>query len=190
MENEAIPFTETVKTTWMLAEDSELIWQEGTEGIQENRYEITYRNGEEVSRTLLDSVRIKEPIEKIILKGIAQALDTVDEKQQTITVGGETYAYSKAVNVTATAYTCEGLDYNTTFTGTTARVGAIAVDPKVIPLNSKLYIAAADGTWFYGFAAAEDTGGFIKGKRIDLYFDTKNECIEFGRQATTVYILE
>ena len=52
-----------------------------------------------------------------------------------------------------------------------------------------MYVVAADGTWVYGYAVAGDTGGFIKGYRIDLFYDTTAECITFGRQNARVYIL-
>jgi len=65
----------------------------------------------------------------------------------------------------------------------------ISVDPKVIPLGTEMFIVAADGTWVYGYALAGDTGGFIKGNRIDLFYDTRDECITFGRQDAIVYIL-
>jgi len=71
-----------------------------------------------------------------------------------------------------------------------ARVGAIAVDPKVIPLGTKMYILSSGGTWIYGVAVAEDTGGSIKGYKIDLFFDTYDECINFGVRSAAVYILE
>lgn len=47
----------------------------------------------------------------------------------------------------------------------------------------------ADGSFVYGCATAEDTGGAIKGNIIDLYFDTEDECWNFGRRAVNVYIL-
>jgi len=189
-ESKPIPYDTIYKETAMIPKGSSHVLQKGIEGAIESKYKITYQNGEEFSRRLCETTLTKEPVDAIVLQGTADGLDAVDPQTSTISVGGKTYTYEKAVSVTATAYTCEGSDFNTTFTGTTARVGAIAVDPRVIPLNSKLFIAAKDGTWVYGFATAEDTGSFIKGKRIDLYFDTKYECIEFGRQETTVYILE
>lgn len=74
--------------------------------------------------------------------------------------------------------------------GTTARYGAIAVDPSVIPYGTQMYIVSDDGVYIYGYAVAEDCGGAIRGNMIDLYFDTVAECFEFGRRACTVYILD
>jgi 3D (Asp-Asp-Asp) domain-containing protein/uncharacterized protein YabE (DUF348 family) len=102
------------------------------------------------------------------------------------TSSGTVLSYSKVLSMTATAYTGGG----TTATGTQARYGAIAVDPSVIPYGTKLYIVTEDGSWVYGEATAEDCGGAIKGNIIDLYFDSYSTCIQFGRRACTVYVLD
>ena len=73
--------------------------------------------------------------------------------------------------------------------GTKARVGAVAVDPKVIPYFTKMYIVSQDRVYDYGEASAEDCGGAIKGKIIDLFFDTEAECWQFGRRDIEVYFL-
>jgi 3D (Asp-Asp-Asp) domain-containing protein len=73
--------------------------------------------------------------------------------------------------------------------GTLCRVGAIAVDPKVIPYHTKMYIVSNDGRYIYGEAVAEDCGKSIKGDRVDLYFDSDDECWTFGIRDCTVYFL-
>ena len=70
-----------------------------------------------------------------------------------------------------------------TCTGRRLRHGIIAVDPTVIPLGTRVYIPG------YGEAVAEDTGGAIKGDRIDLAFETQQEAINYGRQNIEIYIL-
>ena len=105
------------------------------------------------------------------------------------TSNGATYSYSKVLTVSATAYSCEGYT-GYTYSGTVARVGAIAVDPTVIPLGTKMYVVSNDGQYVYGYCVAEDIGGGIKGNRIDLYFDTFDECWNFGVRDCTVYILD
>ncbi|MDR2530624.1 MAG: 3D domain-containing protein [Oscillospiraceae bacterium] len=98
--------------------------------------------------------------------------------------------YVKYIEVSATAYTTERQSNKITATGTTARVGAIAVDPTVIPYGTRMYIVSARGDWIYGYAVAEDCGGGIKGNKIDLFFDTYDECIEFGVRRAIVYVLD
>lgn len=101
---------------------------------------------------------------------------------------------AKVITCTATAYTpsadetwpyTDGL----TATGVKCQVGMVAVDPSVIPLKSKLYIETEDGSFVYGYCTAEDTGGAIKGNKVDLVMNTKAECFNFGRRTVKVYIL-
>ena len=97
----------------------------------------------------------------------------------TITVDGKTYTFSKTMSVMITAYTHTG---RKTSTGVWPDIGTVAVDPKVIPYGTKMYIPG------YGFGVAQDTG--VKGEHIDVFFDTENECIQFGRKRDrTIYIL-
>ena len=95
----------------------------------------------------------------------------------------------KEITVEATAYTanCEGCS-GTTATGVNLKENpdakVIAVDPNVIPLGSKVYVEG------YGYATAEDTGGAIKGNRIDVFIPSQDQAVDFGRKTVTVKILE
>ncbi len=87
-------------------------------------------------------------------------------------------------SMTATAYTGNG------FTATGLKpvrdpngLSTIAVDPSVIPLGSKVHVEG------YGYAIASDTGGAIKGNKIDLYMNSEAECLSFGRRTVTVTII-
>lgn len=115
------------------------------------------------------------------------------------TAEGEVLEYTDVIQVEATAYCacykCCGKYpsnkyYGITKTGTRAKVGTIAVDPKVIPMGTEMYIEGLYGAKNYGTGKAEDIGGAIKGKIIDLYFDTHEETIQWGRQQVNVYILK
>jgi len=100
-------------------------------------------------------------------------------------------AYQQVMDVTATAYAPGAHDNgpwgNKTYLGTQIRPGVIAVDPKVIPLGSRVYIEYPDGTGQY--AVAEDTGGAIKGKKIDIAKWSVGEAKKFGIQHVKIYIL-
>ena len=67
--------------------------------------------------------------------------------------------------------------------GTIPKVGTIAVDPTLIPMGTKLYVEG------YGYGVAEDIGGSIKGNRIDIFLDTYNEAIKWGRRNVKLYII-
>ena len=79
--------------------------------------------------------------------------------------------------------------YGITASGMQACYGVVAVDPNVIPLGTKLYIASADGSYVYGCAIAGDTGGGIKGNKIDLFYNSRAEALQFGRRNVVVYFL-
>ena len=102
------------------------------------------------------------------------------------TSDGQVLSYVDVLTCEATSYCIHGY----TASGTPSRYGAIAVDPNYIPLGTRMYIVTTDGSWVYGVATAEDTGGAIKGYIIDLFFDDYSTCIQFGRRDCTVYILE
>lgn len=91
----------------------------------------------------------------------------------------------RALSVIASAYTAQD-DGNSSYTyrGNYVRKGLVAVDPSVIPLGTRLYIPG------YGYAIADDIGGAIKGNRIDLAFDNRDEALQFGVQRISVYILD
>jgi 3D (Asp-Asp-Asp) domain-containing protein len=98
----------------------------------------------------------------------------------------------RAMEIVATAYAPGPHDNgkwgNLTHIGTTVRPGIIAVDPKVIPLGSRVQIEFPDGRRVY--ATAEDTGGAIKGNRIDIAMATVAEAYDFGIQKVKVTVLK
>jgi uncharacterized protein YabE (DUF348 family)/3D (Asp-Asp-Asp) domain-containing protein len=94
-------------------------------------------------------------------------------------------ARGRRIVAEVTGYTPGDAGVNhTCATGAYATHGVVAVDPHVIPLGTHVFIPG------YGYAIAADTGGAIKGNRIDLCFDTRDECIQWGRRTVTVIILD
>ncbi|NLK64292.1 MAG: hypothetical protein GX289_04280 [Tissierellia bacterium] len=109
------------------------------------------------------------------------------------------FRFSKALDMAATAYdlsyeSCgkypDHPEYGITASGTKAQPGTVAVDPDVIPLGTKLYIASTDGSPDYGFATALDTGSAIKGYKIDLFMENNQDALNFGIRQVKVYILD
>lgn len=120
--------------------------------------------------------------------GILRTSENADGSGTLYLKDGTELHYSGVRNMTATAYTAGHGGVGTrTATGTHVRVGTVAVDRNVIPLGTRMYIVA-DGGIVYGLAVAEDTG--VRGNTVDLYYNTYNQCIQFGRRGCTVYILE
>ena len=102
-------------------------------------------------------------------------------------VSGGTYTRAKVVEMESTAYTPDaGRRHPTfiTYTGTKAEYGAIAVDPRVIPFGTLMYVEG------YGFGIAEDTGSAIKGNIIDVCIEGRKEALRWGRRQVKVHIFE
>lgn len=111
--------------------------------------------------------------------------------------------YKEVIEVKATAYClckkCCGKSethpqYGVTASGLKIIPGtnmkAIAVDPKVIPLGSKVYVEGLNGATDYGYAVAADTGSAIKNLKIDLYMDTHEASLKWGVKNVKVYVIE
>lgn len=183
-----VKYVKEVQKTAQLDRGTSKVIQKGSNGQKKQVYQVIVKDGVE-TRTLLREEVLKEATPQIVQVGTRTGVS--GPGSVAVSRGGAPVRYKQAITVTATAYTTERQRRKTTATGARARVGLIAVDPKVIPLGSRLYITSADGkSWVYGTAVAADTGGAIKGNRIDLFFDTHRECINFGRRKAIVYVLE
>lgn len=160
------------------------IIQEGLPGVQENITEVTFYGKEETSHKQLEPRVIAPATTQIVEIGTKQK-----EPEKVI----EGMEYTNVYTMNASAYTI-GYEstgknpgdrgYGLTATGTKAGKGTVAVDPNVIPLGSRVYIPG------YGVAIAADTGGAIKGHKIDLCYESLNEALLFGRRTVNVYVLK
>ena len=175
-----------------LPQGVEQVLVEGVDGQMLCTASVTYVNGQETERIILRQDMISPSVTEIIAVGCGKELKPVDPDAMpvfgdgTITLPtGEVLTYTGTMQVKATAYAVHG----TTATGTRSRVGAIAVDPKVIPYGTRMFIVSEDGQYIYGIATAEDCGGLIKGKRIDLFYETMPECVQFGIRDCDVFFL-
>jgi 3D (Asp-Asp-Asp) domain-containing protein len=92
--------------------------------------------------------------------------------------------YRRELSMTATAYTSQDPGSgNLTKREHYLRKGLVAVDPRIIPLGTRLFIIG------YGYAIADDIGGAIKGHRIDLAFENRQAALQFGRKTVKVLVL-
>ncbi|MDA8336793.1 MAG: 3D domain-containing protein [Peptococcaceae bacterium] len=167
--NVPLPFSTRQENSPDLFRGIERILRLGRPGLEHQVWEVSFRNGVPVKKTLVASRVVRPPEDRIIQVG---ALGEVSR-------GGNAIRFSRAIEMRATAYTGGGY----TATGTVARPGTVAVDPRVIPLGSRLYIEG------YGYGTALDTGGAIYGDRIDLYFDTNREVNDWGVRYVRVFVL-
>ena len=189
---EAVPFeTEYVETNKMIRGDERVV-TEGVNGKVKHTANVTYFNGQEVSREIIATEQIQAPVSQVIEQGTfdAEPGKLTIKDGVIVTADGQIYTYKRTMQAKATAYTHTdaGCDMITA-TGTTVHWGTVAVDPKKIPYGTKMFIVSNDGKYVYGLSAAEDCGGSIKGNRIDLYMPTTSECYAFGVRNCTVYFL-
>lgn len=194
---ETAPYQTVYRETQSLPEGQERVARQGRDGQRTAVYEQTWVSGQLVTSQYVEEIS-SSAVDEIVERGTA--MTTVAEGDSVVKVtanadgsgyltfaSGGTMKFKKAVTVTATAYTAghDGVGY-TTATGTFVHEGVAAVDKRVFPLGSKLYVMAKGME--YGYTSAEDTG--MKGPKIDLYMDTYQECIQFGRRTATVYLLD
>jgi uncharacterized protein YabE (DUF348 family) len=168
IEQEPIPF----ETVWQpdpdLEIDNQRVLQEGARGILERRVRIRYEDGHEVARAVDDQYVAVPPTSKIFGYGTNIVVRTLDTPSGSI-------EYWRVIRVLATSYSASTAGtpktspwYGRTATGMKMRHGIVAVDPRVINLRSQVYVPG------YGVGVAGDTGGAIKGRRIDLGYDDDN----------------
>jgi 3D (Asp-Asp-Asp) domain-containing protein len=147
----------------------------GKDGLVRRVIETWRKDGEVTHRAVVSEKVVAKPTDTVILRG-GNSLPSR---------GGN---WRRHLRMEATAYdpgprSCGKYADGYTANGTKATKGVCAVDTRLIPFGTKMYIPG------YGFAIAADRGSAIKGNRIDLCFDTYEEAIRFGRKMVDVYIL-
>ena len=193
---QSIPRQVTYCSDASILAGTEVVITEGVDGQILCTADVVYVDGQEVSRTVLAQTVVTQPVDTVVAVGTASRALSAEEQRPVIEDGmivlptGEVLTYYGKHRVLATAYTHtdEGCDFITA-TGTTVRIGTVAVDPTLIPYGTRMFIVSDDGQYIYGIATAEDCGGGIKGDRIDLYYPTYEECMAFGRRSCTIYFL-
>lgn len=168
-----------------MLQGQEKVAVEGQDGKGLNRYKVTYKNGFEVGREKVETEILEAKRDQIVAVGTIASVSR----------GGYVFAPRQVLeDVTLTAYaageshtgkTPDHPQYGITSSGSRAEEGrTIAVDPNVIPI----------GTWVYiediGLRRAEDTGGAVKGNKIDIYFEEDSAATSFGtKKNSKVYVI-
>ena len=186
-------------TSYRIPKGETKVVQQGVDGTREVVYEVVYADGQLVSRQAVEEKNDTSVAEITYVGTLVerpQSGDTVksvvyedDGSGYLLMQSGDSVHFSGSMKVTCTAYTAGYGGVGTrTATGTTVHVGSVAVDKKVIPLGTEMFIVGSTG-YTYGNAVAEDTG--VRGAAVDLYMNTYQECKQFGRQKnSTVYFLD
>jgi 3D (Asp-Asp-Asp) domain-containing protein len=178
---------EIIEDKDLLKGESEVI-QEGKSGKNELVYNLTYHNDKKVDKKFVKEVTFKEPVNKIIRKGVKEEEvfiassrgESRNKSIENISSKSSSSSDGTHMRVEATAYTGHG----TTSTGTTPRWGTIAVDPSIIPYGTRVYIPQFGREFI-----AEDCGGAIKGNKIDIFMNDKGSVYNWGRKHIDIYIV-
>lgn len=177
-QREPIPYSTQRKATSQLRSGTSRTVQSGRNGEKEIVYRVFSReDGKEQRREKVSERVIKKPITEII-----------EEGRQTSLPSRGYFSGRRIVTMNATTYdpyNCGGSGQGITATGLKACYGVVAVDPRFIPLGTRLFIEG------YGYAVAADTGGAIKGNRIDLCIDSQHDAKGIkNMKAVRVHILD
>ncbi len=168
IEQEPVPY----RTVWVPDDELEIdrrrIDEPGREGLIKRRFRVVYHDGRPVSRVLEDEWVAQQPITRVVAYGRKIVLRTLETPYGPIT-------YWRKIRMLATSYSPSTAGvapddpyFGRTRLGWVMRKGIVAVDPTVIKLGSRVYVPG------YGIGDAADTGGLIRGRRIDLGYDDDN----------------
>ncbi len=208
---DSVKFAVETKKDSSILKGKEKVVQKGENGVVSKTYEVIKENGKEVKRELKSEKVVQEPKKQLTAVGTKVVVASVSRgvksnaKAPTPKAVAPKTASTKApapqqasvkasapagrtLMVSATAYTasctgCSGITATGINLIANPGLKVIAVDPNVIPLGSKVYVEG------YGYAIAGDTGGAIKGNKIDLFMANRSAALAFGRQQVKVTVL-
>ncbi|WP_306220771.1 3D domain-containing protein [Cohnella sp. WQ 127256] len=187
-----------------LEEGKQKVVTAGKNGLVMFKTERVYEDGKLVSQELLEKTVAEPAVQQIVAVGTKKKAEVVtlsyngapsSAEAKTVKLNGKKVKVKRMLsNVTLTAYSAGEAStgkskgdsgYGITASGSTVTEGrTIAVDPKVIPIGWWVYIEGI------GFRRAEDTGGAVKGKKIDVYYDSESHANKFGlKRGYTVYVI-
>lgn len=189
------PFKEYTVSDPYLPEGAQEVLVEGVVGQELYTADVEYRNAEEISRTVKSQEVLRATQNQIVAVGTGELVGQKADKpligeDVIVLPTGEVLTYHSKDSFVATAYTQfdAGCDMITACQ-TAVKWGVVAVDPEVIPYGTRMFIVDEYGDFVYGMGTAEDCGGAIQGKRLDLYMPSLSEAYNYGRRPVTVYFL-
>ena len=180
----ALPYESLLYPTDTLEIDQRGVLQEGVEGILRQRVRVRYENGVEVTRLVDAEWVAREAQPEIIGYGTAVVIRTLETADGPL-------EYWRVVRMRVTSYRPDtsGREpddpaYGITASGLPAGRGVVAVDPRVVPFRSEVYVPG------YGRAIAGDTGGGVLGRWVDLgYSDDLDEYVPWSGYVNVYYLI-
>ena len=211
VEQEEIPFeTITKDVSTGTGNKENKVLQEGKNGIKEITYKVKYQKDIEIEKTKISENIIQEPVNKVIQINtkITSRETSVDRTAQNSVQANSPAVSStnslakrvegkkptvKTLNASAyTASTCgkspSSPGYGKTSSGAKASAWYTVAAGSAYPIGTVIYVPyfsnKPNGGWF----VVQDRGGAISNNRIDIYMNTYNECISFGRRNLECYV--
>ena len=216
VEQTTIPFeTETKDVSTGNGNKKEVVTQNGVDGVSETTYKVRYENDGEVAKTEISTKVTKEPVKKIVeirdnqvvsratidRASVQASAETAKQIAQSGAASGNALAARvsgktpQVVTLNASAYTASTCDkapgspgYGITASGARATGWCTVAAGRGYPLGTIMYIPyfanKPNGGWF----VVQDRGGAIANNKLDVYMNTYNECIQFGRRNLQVYV--
>jgi len=177
-QREPIPYNTLRKSSSELRSGTSKTVRTGINGVKQVTYNVYLRDGKEVRREPVSTHVVKHTVPEVVAIGRRGSLPSRGF-----------FSGRKVLTMIATGYSAAPSENGGNSSGRSAiglkiGHGVVAVDPKFIPLGTRLYIEG------YGYAVAADTGSAIKGNRIDLGADSSSGARQIGRRNVIVHILE
>ncbi|EAA0329855.1 DUF348 domain-containing protein [Listeria monocytogenes] len=189
--NEQVKFETVYKEDDSLNKGVEKVVQEGKNGKKVVEYKVTFENGKEKKRDVIKENVTSNKTDKVVVRGtkekvVATPVSNVSTSSATSSSSSSassTPSGGKTYKMESTAYSGGGTTAYGINLSANPGLKVIAVDPRIIPLGSKVWVEG------YGEAIAGDTGGAIKGNIVDVYFPNESQCYSWGRRMVTVKVL-
>ncbi|EAW7057655.1 DUF348 domain-containing protein [Listeria monocytogenes] len=189
--NEQVKFETVYKEDDSLKKGVEKVVQEGKNGKKVVEYKVTFENGKEKKRDVIKENVTSNKTDKVVVRGtkekvVATPVSNVSTSSATSSSSSSassTPSGGKTYKMESTAYSGGGTTAYGINLSANPGLKVIAVDPRIIPLGSKVWVEG------YGEAIAGDTGGAIKGNIVDVYFPNESQCYSWGRRMVTVKVL-
>ncbi len=162
VESQPIPYESILVPDDDLEIDHQRLAQAGRDGEFRRRWQVVYEDGVETARHLVDEWVAAEPVTRMVAYGRKIVLRTIETEEGELTYWRKIRMYATSYSPARAGTPVTAPWYGRTRIGLTLVKGIVAVDPKVIPLRSYVYVPG------YGKAIAGDTGGGVKGKWIDM----------------------
>ncbi len=188
--DEEVPFNTIYKKSNLIKDDEQKISSSGKKGINRVTYRKVIIDGNEISKEVINTIVVSEPVDEVIITSENHRENTHKEEAYAPSPSAQSSdSEGKTFIGSATAYTAN--PGSRTATGTIPCAGkTAAVNFSKIPRGSKIKVTSLSGS-LIGIYTAEDTGGaLMSGSAIvDIFMDSRSSCMNFGRQQVKVRIL-